>query len=79
MMSLAELTPHSVVQEHAHPHEQVGLILEGRLVFTIGDEEKTLTAGDFYRIPGNVRHKVVTLEEPARVLDIFCPVREEYL
>ncbi len=78
MMSFAELAAHSVVNEHAHPHEQVGLMLEGRVVFTIGGEEKTLKPGDFYRIPGDVRHKVVTLDEHAKVLDIFCPIREDY-
>ncbi len=34
--------------------------------------------GDVYRIPGNVRHKVIVLESPARAIDIFYPVREEY-
>ncbi len=78
MMSHAELEPHSVVDEHSHPHEQVGMMLEGSVIFTIGGEERTLHPGDFYRIPGNVKHKVVTLDRKARVLDIFCPVREEY-
>lgn len=78
MMSYAELAANSVVNEHSHPHEQVGMILEGKLVFTIGGEEKMLQPGDFFRIPGNVRHKVVTLDKPAKVLDIFCPVREDY-
>jgi quercetin dioxygenase-like cupin family protein len=78
MMSLVDLEPHAVVEEHAHPHEQVGMLLAGRAIFLIGGEEKTLQAGDWYRIPSNVRHKVVVLEQPARALDIFCPVREEY-
>jgi quercetin dioxygenase-like cupin family protein len=78
MMSVASLAAHSVVDEHSHPHEQVGMMLEGRVIFTIGDEEKTLSAGDLYRIPGNVRHKVVTLDQPARILDIFSPIREDY-
>jgi hypothetical protein len=37
-----------------------------------------LQAGDLYRIPGQVRHKVIALDQPVRALDIFCPVREEY-
>jgi quercetin dioxygenase-like cupin family protein len=78
MLSLVELEPHSVVEEHTHPHEQAGIWLKGRAVFTIGDEQKTVQPGDVYRIPGNVRHKVVVLDEPARALDVFCPVREEY-
>jgi len=79
MLSVVELEAHAVVEEHAHPHEQVGMLLEGRAIFIIGGEEKTLQAGDVYRIPGNVRHKVITLDQPARALDIFTPIREDYL
>jgi quercetin dioxygenase-like cupin family protein len=78
MMSVVNLAPHSVVEEHQHPHEQVGMLLEGRAIFSIGAEQKTLQAGDLYRIPGNIRHKVVVLDQPTRAIDIFCPVREEY-
>ena len=79
MMSVVDLEPHSVVEEHEHPHEQVGMVLEGRAIFIIGGEEKTLTAGDVYCIPGHVRHKVVTLDQPTRALDVFTPIREDYL
>jgi quercetin dioxygenase-like cupin family protein len=78
MLSLAELEPHAVVAEHSHPHEQVGIMLAGRAIFYIGDEQKTLAPGDMYRIPSNVRHKVIALDEPARALDIFHPIRKEY-
>jgi quercetin dioxygenase-like cupin family protein len=78
MLSLAELEPHAVVAEHSHPHEQVGIVLEGRAVFTIGGEEKTLQPGDMFRIPGNVRHKVTALEQRVKALDIFHPIRDDY-
>jgi quercetin dioxygenase-like cupin family protein len=78
MMSLVDLEPNSVVEEHSHPHEQVGMVLEGSAIFFIGGEEKTLCPGDLYRIPGNMRHKVVVLDEPVKAIDIFYPVREEY-
>ena len=79
MLSIVDFEPHSVVEEHAHPHEQVGLLLQGRAVFTIGGEQKTLQPGDMWRIPGGVRHKVVVLDEPVKALDIFTPIREDYL
>jgi len=78
MMSLATLQPHSVVEEHSHPHEQVGIMLEGRAIFHIGGESKTLQAGDMYRIPGNVKHRVIALDQVVKALDIFCPIREDY-
>jgi quercetin dioxygenase-like cupin family protein len=78
MLSLAEFQPHAVVEEHSHPHEQVGMVVEGRALFIVGGEEKTLQPGDMYRIPGNVRHKVIALDQPFKALDIFYPIREDY-
>jgi quercetin dioxygenase-like cupin family protein len=78
LVAVVDLEPGSVVEEHSHPHEQVGLWLAGKARFTIGDETRTVGPGDLYRIPGGVKHKVVVLDEPARAVDIFCPVREEY-
>ena len=78
MLSYADLEPHAVVEEHSHPHEQLGMLLAGRAIFYIGDEQKTLQPGDVWRIPGNIRHRVVALEEPVKAIDIFYPIREEY-
>jgi quercetin dioxygenase-like cupin family protein len=78
MLSLATLLPRSIVEEHSHPHEQVGMVVQGRAIFFIGDEQKTLGPGDMYRIPGNVKHRVVALEETVKALDIFYPIREDY-
>ena len=78
MMSLAEFEPNAVVEEHSHPHEQVGMVLKGRAVFFIGGEQRTLGPGDIFRIPGGVPHRVVALDEPVQALDIFYPIREDY-
>ena len=77
-MSYVDLEPHAVVEEHSHPHEQLGMLLAGRAIFYIGDEQKTVGPGDMWCIPGGVRHRVVALDEPVKALDVFCPVREEY-
>ena len=45
MLVLATLQPHSVVEEHSHPHEQVGMVIEGRAIFHIGDETKNPATG----------------------------------
>ncbi len=78
MVVLVNFEAQAVVPQHSHPHEQAGLVLEGRLEFNIGGEVKELTAGDLYLIPGDVEHSAVALDGPARVLDIFHPAREEY-
>jgi quercetin dioxygenase-like cupin family protein len=79
MLSHVVMEPGATVAEHHHPHEQVGMVLEGRAIFFIGGEEKVMNQGDMYRIPGNVRHKVVALEEGLKALDVFYPMREDYL
>ena len=78
MLSMVDLEPHAVVPMHQHPHEQMGMVVSGRLKFTIGGEERVVNAGEWYSIPGNVPHQAVALDEPARALDVFSPVREEY-
>lgn len=78
MLSYVDLDPGAVVEEHSHPHEQVGMVIEGRATFWIGGEEKILTKGDMYRIPGGVKHRVLA-QEATKALDIFCPPRAEYL
>ena len=77
--SLVELEPGAVVQDHCHMHEQVGILLEGELTFTIGGETRTLVPGDLWRIPGGTVHRAVAGSEPVKALDVFAPVREDYL
>jgi quercetin dioxygenase-like cupin family protein len=79
MLSVVRLEPRSVVEEHAHPHEQMGMLLEGRLEFTIGGITRLLEPGDIWRIPGGVLHSVRALGAPALALDVFHPIREDYL
>ncbi len=77
-LSLVELPPGSLVDWHAHPQEQMGMVLIGRARFQIDDEERILGPGEMYRIPGGIRHRVEPLETPCRVIDVFSPVRDEY-
>lgn len=78
MLSLVEMEPHAVVPLHSHPHEQVGMVLEGAALFRIGGVERRLEPGDWYRIPSQVPHEVHALDQPVKALDIFHPIREEY-
>lgn len=78
MLSLVEFEPNAVVEEHEHPHEQLGYMLEGEAEFTIGGKTFTVTPGQMWRIPGGVRHKVVAGPKPVRALDVFHPIRDDY-
>jgi quercetin dioxygenase-like cupin family protein len=68
----------ALVPTHQHPHEQAGMGLEGEFELTIGDEMRVIRQGDAYMIPGNTPHSARSINGPARALDIFHPVREEY-
>jgi quercetin dioxygenase-like cupin family protein len=78
MLSLVNFEPGSEVTEHAHPHEQMGLMVSGRLEFTVGGLTRVLGPGDRWKIPGGVRHSVRALDGPAVALDVFHPVRDDY-
>jgi quercetin dioxygenase-like cupin family protein len=79
MLSLVEFQPQAVVEEHSHPHEQAGMVLEGRAHFFVGDEDRVLGPGDMYVIPGGLKHRVVALDGVVKALDVFHPIREDYL
>ncbi len=78
MLSDVIMEPGATVAEHHHPHEQVGMILDGAAIFYIGEEQKVMRKGDMYRIPGHVKHRVVALDEGLKALDIFYPIRDDY-
>jgi quercetin dioxygenase-like cupin family protein len=79
MLSLVTFEPNSIVPDHAHPHEQMGIMMSGRLEFTVGGITKVLGPGDIWRIPGGVPHRVRAIDGPAIALDVFHPIREDYL
>lgn len=79
MLSVVELEEGAVVPLHSHPHEQGGVILEGKLELTIGSETRILDPGSLYLIPPDIPHQAVAVEGPAKALDIFSPVREDYV
>ena len=79
MLSVVRFEPRSVVPDHSHPHEQMGMMVSGRLEFTVGGVSRILGPGEIWRIPGAVVHSVRALDEPAVALDVFHPIREDYL
>ncbi len=80
MLTYFELEPRSRFERHAHEAEQITLVLEGELVFELGDDrEVVLRAGDVIAIPSNVPHATRTGASVARAVDAWSPPRAEYL
>lgn len=63
---------------HAHPHEQTGYLVSGRILLTVGPEVHEVVAGDSWCIAGGVKHGVEIIEDSVAV-EVFAPVRKEYL
>lgn len=63
---------------HRHPHEQTGTLVRGHVTFLIDGEEIDTMPGDSWSIPGGVEHAVEVLEDTV-IVEVFAPVREEYL
>ena len=79
MMNLVDLDPNAVVPLHNHPHEQMGLVLTGQITMHIDGADHALDPESCYQIPGGVEHGATAGPDGCRVLDIFQPVRDDYV
>ncbi len=63
---------------HKHPNEQLGIVLEGEVTLTIGDETRKLKQGDAYVAPANVPHgRAAVSKNQIKMLEVFSPPRED--
>ncbi len=79
MMMLLELPPGAVVPMHSHPHEQLGIVLEGEFALVIGGERRDMKAGDMYIIPGGTPHEAIGSAKKTLFFDVWSPPREKLL
>jgi quercetin dioxygenase-like cupin family protein len=63
---------------HHHPYEQTGYLVSGKMDFRISETWQIAESGDSWSIPENVEHEVKVLED-AVVLELFSPIRPDYL
>jgi quercetin dioxygenase-like cupin family protein len=77
-LAIVELAPNAVVPEHRHAAEQLGLVIRGRMHFTVDGETRDLGPGGTWRILGDRPHDVVAGPEGAVVIDVFTPVRSDW-
>ena len=68
----------SRLPRHSHPHEQTGYLISGRIRLSIGMDESDLEPGDCWCVPGGVEHGAEVIED-AVAIEVFSPVREDYL
>jgi quercetin dioxygenase-like cupin family protein len=77
-LAIVELAPNAVVPEHRHAAEQLGMVIRGRMHFTVDGETRDLGPGGTWRILGDRPHDVVAGQEGAVVIDVFTPIRSDW-
>lgn len=73
-----ELDKDAALPLHCHPYEQTGYLLSGKLHFTINGEKCEVVAGDSWSIKAGVDHGADVIEDTI-LIEVFSPVREDYL
>ena len=71
--------PFLVTPEHDHPHEQMTIVERGRVRFFIEGKEQIASAGDVLHFPSNCWHGATMMDEEVVLIDIFSPLREDFL
>ena len=79
MVCRLRFAPRVVTAVHSHPHEQITLVERGRVRFTVDGVDRELSAGSVIHFPSGVRHGATMLDEETVVIDIFTPIREDFL
>ena len=71
--------PFLVTPEHDHPHEQMTIVEQGKVRFFVEGKEQIATAGDVLHFPSKCWHGATMMDEEVVLLDIFSPLREDFL
>jgi quercetin dioxygenase-like cupin family protein len=77
-LAVAELEPDTVVPEHRHPNEQIGVVISGSASFTAEGRTVVLTVGGTYRFLADVPHQVIAGPDGAVFVECFAPLREDW-
>ncbi|MDQ7782835.1 MAG: cupin domain-containing protein [Desulfomonilaceae bacterium] len=80
MVTKWEIRPNTVLPIHDHVAEQITMVQRGTLTLKFPDDKDVLLhEGDMLVIPPSVRHGVEIGPEGASVIDLFSPIREDFI
>jgi quercetin dioxygenase-like cupin family protein len=69
-MAFMEITPNKEGTAHDHPFDQCGVVIEGEIEMSIGDEKRLLRPMETYFISAGITHNWKTTSSAAKILDI---------
>ena len=78
LMAHFQINKGAKIPVHSHPHEQTGIMISGRLRFVVDGESRDVEAGDSWCFKGEIEHSAEALEDSV-IIEVFSPVREDYL
>ena len=79
MVCRLKIAARTVTAVHAHPHEQITLVERGTVRFVVEGQERLSSPGDVLHFPSHCMHGATMLDEEVVLIDIFSPVRQEFL
>jgi quercetin dioxygenase-like cupin family protein len=79
MICRFRFAPLLVTPEHTHPHEQMSIVVSGRVRFFVEGAERLALPGDVLHFPSNCLHGATMMDEEVVLIDIFTPVRQDFL
>jgi len=79
LVSFLTMNAHSVFELHSHPQEQIMIVIEGYCDEIIDGKIYRVREGDVLHLPPNVVHGAFIGDVDCKVIDIFSPVREDYI
>ncbi|MBM4341195.1 MAG: cupin domain-containing protein [Deltaproteobacteria bacterium] len=71
-MAVMEITPGKEGMAHEHPFDQCGIVVEGEIEMSVGEEKKLLKAMETYFIPAGTNHNWKTFTSSAKILDVVA-------
>ena len=67
------------IPEHSHSFDQITMVLDGQGQLTLGEDKFDCEKGNVLVIPPDIPHGGNTVGVPTLVVDIFAPIRDDYL
>ena len=71
-MAFMEISANKEGVVHDHPFDQCGIVIEGEIEMSVGEERKWLKPMETYFIPAGISHNWKTSTSAAKILDVIA-------
>jgi quercetin dioxygenase-like cupin family protein len=73
--TLFELQPGARIPRHAHPSDELGVVLRGGLHLVLGASAVVVGPGESFFVPGDTPHEGNALDDGCTLLECYAPPR----